>query len=174
MAKNVAASCWKTLFVLGAGLLLSSCGDNENEVGDVSLGLLTTKGIKIEILEDPDIPGVTCHLSSIEAKLDLSDPSDSSLACRQTGPITADMITDIDTSPSGEVLHRKSKSVLFKNLNVRRIYDQNKQTLLYLVYSTKKTSGSFKHSLSSIPLWGTDAYSPLPETVENSPENSAE
>ena len=30
-------------------------------------------------------------------------------------------------------------------------------------YSTKEISGSFKHSLSTVPLWGTSAYvKPLP------------
>ncbi|ATJ83973.1 CreA family protein [Halomonas beimenensis] len=138
-------------------LLLVGCGDG-NEVGDVSLGLFTTKDIKIESLTDPKVPGVTCHLSNIDADLDLADPSDTSLACRQTGPITPDMLTDIDTSPDGELLYRRSQSVLFKSLKLRRIYDAESQTLLYLAYSTKETSGSFKHALSSVPLWGTQAW----------------
>lgn len=148
---------WNILTLSFVGLLLAGCG-NDNEVGDVSLGLFTTKDIKIESLVDPEIPGVTCHLSNIEANLNLSDPSDSSLACRQTGPISTEMITDIDTSASGELLYRRSKSVLFKNLKVRRIFDTENQILLYLAYSTKETTGSFKHALSSVPLWGTDAY----------------
>nr|WP_298249181.1 CreA family protein [uncultured Halomonas sp.] len=138
-------------------LLLAGCG-NDNEVGDVSLGLFTTKDIKIESLSDPKIPGVTCHLSNVEADLDLADPSDSSLACRQTGPITPAMLTDIDASASGELLYRRSKSVLFKSLKVRRIFDADNQTLLYLIYSTKESSGSFKHALSSVPLWNTQAW----------------
>ena len=145
------------LLLTATSLLLAGC-DSDNEVGDVSLGLFTTKDIKIESLTDPKIPGVTCHLSNIDADLDLADPSDSSLACRQTGPITPDMLADIDTSPSGELLYRRSKSVLFKSLKVRRIFDVDSQTLLYLVYSTKETSGSFKHSLSSVPLWNTQAW----------------
>ena len=32
------------------------------------------------------------------------------------------------------------------------------QSLLYLSYTTKETEGSFKHSLSTVPLWGTQAY----------------
>ncbi len=63
-------------------LTLAGCSDCE--VGDVSLGLFTTKDIKIDALQDPVVTGVTCHISSIEANLDLSDPSDSSIACRQT------------------------------------------------------------------------------------------
>ncbi|WP_353514043.1 CreA family protein [Vallitalea maricola] len=30
--------------------------------------------------------------------------------------------------------------------------------MMYLSYATKETSGSFKHSLSTVPLWGTKAY----------------
>ncbi|MDR5901782.1 CreA family protein [Halomonas icarae] len=145
------------LALAALSLLLAGCG-NDNEVGDVSLGLFTTKDIKIESLTDPKVPGVTCHLSNIEADLDFADPSDSSLACRQTGPITPAMLADIDTSASGELLYRRSKSVLFKSLKVRRIFDADNQTLLYLVYSTKETSGSFKHALSSVPLWNTQAW----------------
>lgn len=135
---------------------ISACSDNE--VGDVSLGVFTTKDIKLDALQDPLVPGVTCHISSIEANLDFADPSDSSIACRQTGDITSAMIAQIDKSDSGEVLFTKSKSIFFKNMKVRRIYDPKSQSLMYLSYSTKETSGSYKHSLSTVPLWGTKAY----------------
>ena len=51
-----------------------------------------------------------------------------------------------------------AKSVFFKNMKVRRIYDAESQSLMYVSYSTKETSGSYKHSLSTVPLWGTEAY----------------
>ncbi|MFW8590927.1 CreA family protein [Glaciecola sp. 2405UD65-10] len=146
----------KPLFLIGSLLTISACSDKE--VGDVSLGLFTTKDIKIDALQDPIVTGVTCHISSIEANLDLSDPSDSSIACRQTGVITAAMLADIDMGDSGEVVFKKSKSIFFKNMKVRRIFDAKSQSLMYVSYSTKETSGSFKHSLSTVPLWGTDAY----------------
>lgn len=147
----------KRLFVLPLlAFALTAC-DN-NEVGDVSLGVFTTKDIKLNVLTDPLIPGVTCHVASIEANLDLSDPSDSSIACRQTGEITADMIATIDKSKDGEIVFKKSKSIFFKTMKIRRIYDASSQTLMYLSYSTKETSGSYKHSLSTVPLWGTGAY----------------
>lgn len=146
----------KIVAILAGALLLSAC--DRNEVGDVSLGLFTTKDIKIDMFTDPLIPGVTCHVASIEADLSLADPSDSSIACRQTGEITPAMIAAIDKSKSGDVVFKKSKSVLFKNMKIRRIFDPQNQTLMYLAYSTKETSGSFKHSLSTVPLWGTAAY----------------
>ncbi|MAJ70332.1 MAG: CreA family protein [Pseudomonadota bacterium] len=150
----------KLIIALTGVLLLTAC--DRNEVGDVSLGLFTTKDIKIDMFTDPLIPGVTCHVASIEADLSLADPSDSSIACRQTGEITAAMIAAIDKSKSGDVVFKKSKSVLFKNMKIRRIFDPQNQTLMYLAYSTKETSGSFKHSLSTVPLWGTGAYQTTP------------
>lgn len=146
----------KRLAIILAALALAGC-DN-SEVGDVSLGLFTMKDIKLNILVDPIVTGVTCHVASIEADLSLSDPSDSSIACRQTGEITPEMIAKIDKSKSGEVIFKKSKSIFFKNMKIRRIFDAENQTLMYLSYSTKETSGSFKHSLSTVPLWGTKAY----------------
>lgn len=146
-----------------ATLSLAAC--DKNEVGDVSLGIFTTKDIKIEVLSDPIVTGVTCHISNVEANLDFADPSDMGIACRQTGEITPQMIEEIDKSKSGEVVFKKSKSVLFKTLKIRRIYDKSSQTLLYLSYSTKEIEGSYKHSLSTVPLWNTKAYK-TPEQIE--------
>ncbi|MFT6985046.1 MAG: CreA protein [Psychromonas sp.] len=135
---------------------LKSC--SQDEVGDVSLGIFTTQDIKINTLIDPIVTGVTCHIASIEADLSLADPSDSAIACRQTGEITSAMIASIDKSTSGDVVFKKSKSIFFKTMKIRRIFDADNQTLMYVSYSTKETSGSFKHSLSTVPLWGTKAY----------------
>ncbi|MCG6214032.1 CreA family protein [Vibrio furnissii] len=147
-----------------SALALSGC-DN-SEVGDVSLGMFTMKDIKIGSLKDDVVTGVTCHIASIEANLSFADPSDSSISCRQTGDITPEMIAQIDKSKSGEVVFKKSKSIFFKTMKVRRIYDAENQTLLYLSYTTKETEGSFKHSLSTVPLWGTKAYNAFPATAE--------
>lgn len=152
----------KKLALLKAGLLgviasatLAGCGD---DVGKVSLGLFTTKDVIIDARHDPKVAGVTCHISRIEANLSLADPSDMSISCRQTGPISAADIADIDKSKNGEVVFKASLSVLFKTLKVRRIYDAENQTLLYLSYSTKETNGSHKHALSTVPLYGTQAW----------------
>ncbi|WP_240464864.1 CreA family protein [Paraferrimonas sp. SM1919] len=141
-----------SLFTTG----LTACGDSS--VGQVSLGLFTTKDIKIEAFQDPVVTGVTCHISHIDADLDFADPSDMSIACRQTGPITKQMIANIEQSSAGEVIAKKSKSILFKSLKIRRIYDKQQQTLLYVSYSTKESQGSHKHSLSTVPLYGTQAW----------------
>jgi CreA protein len=154
---------YKKIILLGLISMLSAC--DSNEVGDISLGVFTTQDIKLDIMVDPIVTGVTCHIASIEADLSFSDPSDSSISCRQTGEITAQMINAIDLSESGEIVFKKSKSIFFKNMKIRRVFDPRSQTLMYVSYSTKETSGSFKHSLSTVPLWGTQAYkTPLPQT----------
>ena len=141
---------------LAAMTTLTGCTDNE--VADVSLGIFTLKDIKLNSFVDPLVPGVTCHVASIEANLSLSDPSDSAVSCRQTGEITPAMIARIKKGKTGEVVFEKSKSVFLKTLKIRRIFDEQSQTLMYLSYSTRETSGSFKHSLSTVPPWGTAAY----------------
>lgn len=143
------------MLIAAVAVMLIGCGD---DVGKVSLGLFTTKDIIIDARHDPKIPGVTCHISRIEANLSLADPSDMSIACRQTGVISAADIARIDKSENGEVIFKASLSILFKTLKVRRIYDANNQTLLYLSYSTKETNGSHKHALSTVPLYGTEAW----------------
>ena len=151
------------LFALAALGTLALAGCSDSDVGDVSLGVFTLKDIKINHFVDPVVTGVTCHVASIEANLSLSDPSNNSVSCQQTGPTTPAMIEAIDKSKSGEVVFHRSKSIFFKNMKIRRIFDQETQTLLYVSYTTKETSGSFHHSLSTVPLWGTQAYKrPLP------------
>jgi CreA protein len=146
----------KIILALSLSTLITACSDNE--VGDVSLGAFTLKDIKLNMLKDDIVTGVTCHIASIEDNFSFSDPSDSSISCRRTGEITSAMIAEIDKSKSGEVVFKKSKSIFFKTMKIKRIYDAENQTLMYLSYSTTEISGSFKHSLSTVPLWGTSAY----------------
>lgn len=136
-------------------VFISACSDN---VGKVSLGLFTTKDVIIEAKQDPIITGVTCHISHVEADLDFSDPSDMSIACRQTGEINEEQLNKIDRSKNGEIVFKQSKSILFKSLKVRRIYDAEHKTLIYLSYSTKESSGSHHHSLSTVALFNTDGW----------------
>ena len=151
----------KKLLIVAASLsalLLAGCSDKE--VASVSLGVFTFKDIKLDAFTDPQVPGVTCHVAYINSPLQLSDPSNSSVSCVKTGEITQAMIDGIDKSADGEVVFKKSQSVFFKTLRIRRIFDAKNQTLVYLSYSTTIANGSFKHSISSVPLWGSQAYKP--------------
>jgi CreA protein len=121
----------------------------------------TGNGIVVEAVADPKVQGVTCHISRFSRSLidRLSkgnwfvDPSNSSIACRQTGPLT---VGDINTSASGEEAFSERLSLIFKSLAVRRIYDKKNATLIYVVYSRQVKDASAKMSISTIPLYGHD------------------
>ena len=107
----------------------------------------TGNSIVVEAIADPKVQGVTCHISRFSRSLidRLSkgdwfvDPSNSSIACRQTGPVT---ISDINTSASGEEVFSERLSLIFKSLAVRRIYDKKNTTLIYVIYSRQVKDAS--------------------------------
>ena len=121
----------------------------------------TGNGIVVEAVADPKVHGVTCHISRFSRGVidRLSkgnwfiDPSNSSIACHQTGPMT---ISDIDTSTGGEEVFSERLSLIFKSLAVRRIYDKKNMTLIYVIYSRQVKDASAKMSIATIPLYGRD------------------
>jgi len=117
--------------------------------------------IIVEAVEDPEIAGVTCHVSYFERSLIdrlqkgnwFEDPSNSSIACRQTGPIT---VGEIDLSEDGEEIFKNRRSLIWKKLVVNRIYDREHNTLIYLAHSRQVQEGSAKMSISTVPLYSAD------------------
>ncbi|TIP82971.1 MAG: CREA protein, partial [Mesorhizobium sp.] len=110
-------------------------------------------------IKDPKVEGVTCHVSYFDrGVIDrlqkgnwFEDPSDSSIACRQTGPIT---IGDIDMSEAGEEVFKQGISLIWKKQVVNRIYDKANETLIYLSHSRQVQDGSAKMSVTTVPLYG--------------------
>lgn len=121
----------------------------------------TGNSIVVEAVADPKVQGVSCHISrfsrSIIDRLSKGnwfiDPSNSSIACRQTGPV---MVGDINTSTNGEEVFSERLSLIFKSLAVRRIYDKKNMTLVYVIYSRQVKDASAKMSISTVPLYGAD------------------
>ena len=101
---------------------------------------------------------MTCHVTyfdrSIIDRLSkgnwFEDPSNNSIACRQTGPIE---IGDIDLSKEGEEVFREGLSIIWKSLVVNRIYDKQNDTLIYLIHSRQVVDGSAKMAISTVPLF---------------------
>jgi CreA protein len=128
------------------------------EVGKVGVDWLGND-IIVEAIKDPGVEGVTCHVSYFDrGVIDrlqkgnwFEDPSDSSIACRQTGPIT---IGEIDTSEEGEEVFKQGISLIWKKQVVNRIYDKANDTLIYLSHSRQVQDGSAKMSISTVPLYG--------------------
>lgn len=127
------------------------------EVGKIDVDWLGND-IIVEAFADPKVEGVSCHVSYFERGLIdrlqngnwFEDPSNSSISCRQTGPIK---IHDIERGPKGENVFSKSRSIILKSLNVRRIFDEDHQTLIYVTHAREVQEGSAKMSLSTVPLY---------------------
>ncbi|RWC00476.1 MAG: CREA protein [Mesorhizobium sp.] len=138
--------------VVGAGAAVAQ------EVGKVGVDWLGND-IIVEAIKDPKVEGVTCHVSYFDrGVIDrlqkgnwFEDPSDSSIACRQTGPIT---IGDIDMSEAGEEVFKQGISLIWKKQVVNRIYDRTNETLIYLSHSRQVQDGSAKMSVTTVPLYG--------------------
>ena len=154
-----ATTGWRTA---AAVVLMTACAAaSEEKIGsvDTTFRLVGANDkIEIEAFDDPKIEGVTCHLSravtgGVGKLLGTSvDTSDASIACRQIGPIRI-------TEPlvDGEKVFSERRSLVFKTLQVVRFCDRKRNTLVYLVYSTKVVEGSPKNSISTVPLmpWQT-------------------
>lgn len=130
------------------------------QVGEVGVDW-TGNDIIIDAVSDPQVKGVTCHVAYFDRGIIdrlskgnwFEDPSNASIACRQTGPIT---VGDIDLDENGDVVFKESRSLVWKSLVVRRIYDKTNDTLIYLVNSQQVQDGSAKMNISTVPLYGQE------------------
>lgn len=142
--------------LLAASLCFATSAAAE-QVGNVDVDWVGND-IIIEAINDPDVDGVTCHIAYFERGLIdrlskgnwFEDPSNASIACRQTGPIT---LGDIDRSDEGEDVFSERRSIVLKSLRIKRIFDAQNQTLIYIAHSRELTDGSAKMALSTVPLY---------------------
>lgn len=141
-------------------LALSSAGGLAEEVGCVTTEwklIGANHKICVDSFSDRQVPGVTCHVSQartggVSGSFGLAqDPSQFSLACRQTGPITLPA-----KLPKQEVVFAEDTSILFKETRVIRMWDAANHTLVYLAISRKLIDGAPANSISTVPVmpWG--------------------
>jgi CreA protein len=145
--------------ILVAGLLTTlSFVAAAEEIGEVSttFNLLSPNSkIVIEAFDDPEVAGVTCHVSKaktggVKGAVGLAeDPSEASIACRQIGAID---VSKLGNLKNGDVVFKENRSLIFKTLQVVRFLDKKRNVLIYLVYSDKLIDGSPKNSISSVPI----------------------
>jgi CreA protein len=116
--------------------------------------------VVVEAFDDPKVAGVSCYLSraktgGVKGALGLAeDTSDSSVACRQMGPLTFN-----GKVPRQEEVFNERSSIFFKHVRVVRIVDVKRNALVYLVYSDKLIDGSPKNSVTAVPV---PANQPIP------------
>lgn len=128
-----------------------------DQVGEVGVDWLGND-IIVEAFTDPEVKGVTCHVAYFDRGLIdrlkngnwFEDPSNSSISCRQTGPVE---LGDIDRSKTGESVFSERRSIIWKSLKVTRIFDAENNTLIYLTHANQLQDGSAKMAISTVPLY---------------------
>jgi len=150
----------RPLMALTAAMLLAACGGSGDEVAEINNDW-TGNEIKIDSFEDEKVSGVVCHMAHFDRSvLDrlskgswFENPSNGSISCAITGPV---VVGDIKRGKSGEEVFKQRQSIIFKKLAVRRVFDEENNTLVYLVYSRKIVDGSAKMSIATVALGGAD------------------
>jgi CreA protein len=110
--------------------------------------------VVVEAYDDPAVEGVTCYVSrartgGIKGTLGIAeDPTEASIACRQVGPIR---FTGGPLKQQADVFTERM-SLIFKTLHVVRVVDAKRNTLVYLTYSDRVTTGSAKNSVTAVPM----------------------
>src|SRR6187401_1708340 len=131
------------LVLAAAGLSLAAIGvasaDDLSCVSTTFNLLSPNDKVCVSDFDDPKVPGVTCFISQARKggwgqPLGLNeDPSNFSVACRQTGPIT----TDISKLPErGRRPSARKTSIFFKKTRIYRIPDAKRNILVYLAISS--------------------------------------
>lgn len=139
-----------------AAMLLMAGAASAEVVGEVGVDW-TGNDILVEAFPDPQVQGVTCHLAyfdrSVIDRLSqgnwFEDPSNSAIECSRTGPIK---IGDIARGAAGADVFSASRSLIFKSLHVKRIYDEQNHVLIYLAHADQISEGSAKMSISTVAL----------------------
>ena len=135
-----------------------AAADDPTRIGDVSTTfrvLGRNDKIVIDRYDDPKVTGVSCYVSraetgGIRGTVGLAtDPSRFSIACRATGALQMP-----GRLPDNEIVFGASANWLFKEIRVSRMWDEQKHTLIYLVWSTQAlgTGGSPYNSVSVVPV----------------------
>ena len=145
--------------VLAAALILPLAGiAAAEEIGTASYRFKwigPNDRIKVEVFDDPAVPGVACYLSRAETggvrgALGLAeDPGEASIACSRVGPIDVEAVKKLT---NGDEVFSRGASLVWKKTQVVRFYDAKRNVLVYLTYTDRVLEGSPQNSISVVPL----------------------
>lgn len=149
----------KLVAVIVALFLIIPCAFAQSkQIGQVEAVTRILQGndtIKVIRIQDPDNPFVSIYFTTVDSGqfLAAADPSNTSIATRLTSNVPVDKDgQQIINKKTVTELATVSKSIFTKEMKIARWYDAEKNTLVYLVYTTKWLGGSLKHSISAVAL----------------------
>jgi CreA protein len=118
------------------------------------------------VIDDPAVQGVACYFTVPKVggwsgwAGFAEERSETSIACRQVGPIK--IVSKFD---QGEEIYRERRSLFWKKMQIVRGCDTKRNVLVYLAYTDRLIEGSPQNSTSTVPLmpWGND---PAPKCTD--------
>ncbi|MCC7516140.1 MAG: CreA family protein [Pseudomonadales bacterium] len=111
--------------------------------------------IVVEAFDDPLVRGISCYVSraktgGIKGAFGLAeDPSNFSVTCQQVGDISF-----VSPLPNKQSVFKEGASLVFKHVQVVRMVDEKRNTLVYLTYSDRVIEGSPENSITAFAIRG--------------------
>jgi CreA protein len=146
----------KTLIYCSLFLVFLTSSAQSEEIGCITTSwklIGSNHKVCVQAFDDPKVKGVACHISQartggIAGAFGVAeDPSQFSIAFRQIGPIIID-----GKLPKDETAFSEDTSLFFKETKVSRLFDANRNTLVYVAISRKLIEGAPANSISTVPI----------------------
>lgn len=161
------------IILIVAAIAASPVFAKQRDIGEVSTVFKLigpNHKIVVSAFEDPKIKGITCYVArprtgGIKGAVGLAeDPSIASVSCVQTGPVI--YMGKIASDENGEEVFDESRSIIFKSLNINRIYDPENGSLVYVVRTHRVIEGSPETSISVVSPMVWNGVEPQKATLK--------
>ncbi|WP_439548607.1 CreA family protein [Falsiroseomonas sp.] len=130
------------------------------EIGHVNtaitnLGLTRSHRVVVERFDDPEVRNVSCWISQartggLSGMLGVAeDPARFALNCAATGAV--EIQPGARRGDRGEVVFESNTSLFFKETRVHRFIDEERNTVVYLAWSTRLIDGSPYNAVAVVP-----------------------
>jgi CreA protein len=131
------------------------------EIGHVNtaitnLGLTRSHRVVVERFDDPEVRNVSCWISQartggLSGMLGVAeDPARFALNCAATGAV--EIQPGARRGDRGEVVFESNTSLFFKETRVHRFIDEERNTVVYLAWSTRLIDGSPYNAVAVVPV----------------------
>ena len=130
-------------------------------------GLIFKDILNVNRVRDPKVEGVKLYVSDFQRGISdrlgsdfFGDPTSAALACAKVGRVRVDPSVDPvdELHQEGEEVFSQAKSLLFRRINVRRLYDKEAKQLLYVTYGTRvnkdddASKARFRSAMCVVPV----------------------
>ena len=130
-------------------------------------GLIFKDILNVNRVRDPKVEGVELYVSDFQRGISdrlgsdfFGDPTSAALACAKVGRVRVDPSVDPvdELHQEGEEVFSQAKSLLFRRINVRRLYDKEAKQLLYVTYGTRvnkdddASKARFRSAMCVVPV----------------------